>query len=251
MVDDGFHVDGLEGADCVVNPDKCNDGLSFSLFYYAQYKESEEELYDKTKTFEKEYIISTGSFSCCCCYFATTINYCTYVGGEEGTPGFSIYRKGANLGALVSTGNLTWELEVVGSAPQNNTWSNLAIRWIKPTVDTPEKYVEAVKNKKTEEEIGGLQLFLNTKPHGHLIFPEVHGCPYDKATAQYNCMDPMPDIEEEFNPPQMMMGCHRTKKDPTPRMFSGGRFDELAIWIRQIKDEELPLFMGGYRKFCH
>ena len=43
--------------------------------------------------FEKEYILSSG--------------------GDFGIPGIAIYRQGGTFGALVSTGNQTWIIEVV------------------------------------------------------------------------------------------------------------------------------------------
>ncbi len=63
-MDDGFHtitdIDA-EGLACVTNPDNCLEGISFSLFYYADYEETEAELFTST-TFEREYIVSTGNF---------------------------------------------------------------------------------------------------------------------------------------------------------------------------------------------
>ncbi len=171
-----------------------------------------------------------------------------FLGGERGTPGIAIYRKGANLGAVVSTGNLTWELEVVGSVPKKHTWTNIAVRWDKPSVETAEEYDEALSNHLSKQELGGLELFLNMESYGHQIFPEQWGCAYDQATATVDCQDPLPDPKDGFDPPEMMLGCHRTMENPTERMLSGGRFDELAVWNKQLEDSEMPLFMGGYRE---
>ena len=228
LTDDGFHDDSRLGSNCVTNPENCEDGISFSLFYYADYEEEEAELFNQDTDFQREYIVSTG--------------------GENGTPGFAIYRKGANLGAVVSTGNLTWELEVVGSAPRKHTWTNIAVRWEKPSVTNEDEYVAALSEQQSKFELGGLELFLNMESYGHVIFPEIWGCTYDEATAQRTCDDPLPDVKEGFNPPQMMLGCHRTKENQDERMHAGGKFDELAVWNRQLNDSELFLFMGGYRE---
>ncbi len=64
----------------------------------------------------------------------------------------------------------------------------------------------------------------------------------------YTCQDPLPPVTEPFGPPEMNIGCHRTKANPTPRLFSSGKFDELAMWKKQLNDTELYLFMGGYRE---
>jgi len=46
----------------------------------------------------------------------------------------------------------------------------------------------------------------------------------------------------------MMEGCHRTKANTTARNFGGGRFDELAFFDRSLSDDELLMFLGGYRE---
>ena len=62
--------------DCIINPDNCPDGLSFSIFYMPDYAEAETDtaLADPHGNFEREYILSNG--------------------GDIGSPGFSIYREG-------------------------------------------------------------------------------------------------------------------------------------------------------------
>ena len=94
---------------CFSNPDSCSRGFSFSLFYYPKYKESATEILENQNisTFDREYIVSTG--------------------GEHGTPGFAIYRQGGYMGAVVSTGRETYDVEVF-KIPENNTWTNVAIR---------------------------------------------------------------------------------------------------------------------------
>ena len=84
-----------ENDQCIRNPGYCSNGLSFSLFYWPDYKELDAELAvpNLAGNFEKEYILSSG--------------------GDFGIPGIAIYRQGGTFGALVSTGNQTWIIEVV------------------------------------------------------------------------------------------------------------------------------------------
>jgi len=125
LVDNGFYKASETNSACLLNPEHCADGLSFSLFYFADYEETDTELlHENSKdSFPREYIISSG--------------------GEEGTPGVALYRKGAYLGAVVSTGNLTWSVEVMGAAPQRRQWVNFGVRWKMPTVQTVAEYTAA------------------------------------------------------------------------------------------------------------
>ena len=66
--------------ECIKNPKNCPDGFSFSLFFKPEYTETDNELVLESDKADKEYIISNG--------------------GEVGSPGFSVYRKGGNLGAI-------------------------------------------------------------------------------------------------------------------------------------------------------
>ena len=65
------------------------------MFYWPDYKELDADLAvpNLAGKFEKEYILSSG--------------------GDFGIPGIAIYRQGGTFGALVSTGNQTWIIEVV------------------------------------------------------------------------------------------------------------------------------------------
>ncbi len=199
------------------NPSNCDNGLSFSLFYYSDYKETPKELLDSTTGFTREYIMSTG--------------------GEPGTPGIAVYREGGNLGGVVSTGNLTWTSEVKGSTPFKHRWINLAFRW-QPNIEGDDL---------ANGERGGLEFLINLKSYGTTVFPQVHDCDFNKDTKQWECDNPSP-VKEEFVPPELMLGCHRTKENQTPRNFGSGGYDELAIWNRRLSDNELPLFLGGHSK---
>lgn len=111
--------------------------------------------------------------------------------------------------------------------------------------------------------MGGLQLFLDLvsigsiqlctscltlsqEPIGHVLQAEVLGCVFDEATADYSCEDIRPEPSPGFDPPQMMIGCHRTRANPTPRLFASGSFDELAIWNQRLNDTQKPYFLGGF-----
>jgi hypothetical protein len=49
-----------------------------------------------------------------------------------------------------------------------------------------------------------------------------------------------------LNPPEVLLGCHKTQVNQTKRYFGSGNFDELAFWKRRLNDTELPYFLGGY-----
>lgn len=60
LIDNNFHNPNKNNAACIVNPDDCADGLSFSIFHYFTYDEEPEEFFNASKTFNKEYIVSSG-----------------------------------------------------------------------------------------------------------------------------------------------------------------------------------------------
>ena len=136
----------MEDDECIRNPEKCPKGLSFSLFYFPDYKEKDSELAIPNADFETEVIISSG--------------------GDRKTPGFSIYRQGGTFGAMISTGNFTWVLEVVGGIPNRNKWSNIAVRWRPLNFKTKEEFDNRTKNGERDEDFGGLTVFIDLKKIG-------------------------------------------------------------------------------------
>ena len=54
--------------------------------------------------------------------------------------------------------------------------------------------------------------------------------------------------KEPLNPPEIMIGCHKTAENPEKRNFSSGTFDEIAIWRYWLNNTLLPFFLGGYSK---
>ena len=49
-----------------------------------------------------------------------------------------------------------------------------------------------------------------------------------------------------LDPPEVLLGCHKTSLNTTKRNFARGSFDELAIFNRWLNNTELPYFLGGY-----
>lgn len=194
----------------------CEEGFSFSLFYYPKYKEDPKKLISdqEISNYPKEYIVSTGP--------------------EQGRPGFAIYRQGGYVGAVVSTGSEMYQVEVF-KLPTNNTWTNLAIRW-EPFkyIDDHEKFaVDKEKPDYDEDEVGGLQLFYNLDM-------------VSKAIVGIECMGIC--NQDGLDPREMIVGCHKSSDNTTERYFATGRFDELAFWTRRLNNTEKPLFLGGHSK---
>ena len=197
----------------MTNPDKCEDGFSLSLFYKADYKETDSELANPQTKFPREVILSTG--------------------GDKGFPGLSIYREGGTLGVILSTGAKLWTVQVVGGIPQRGKWTNIGIRWRNLNYASEADF--ATRHQEGEEieneDFGGLAVFLDLKRVGFVHLPE--------------------DIEEKevksgLDPAEILLGCHKTSADLTKRNFSGGSFDEVAIWTYWLNDTLLPYFLGGY-----
>ena len=202
--------------DCMRNPKYCTDGFSFSLFYHAKYKEEPEELLNLTRQYEREYLMSTG-------------------GDDQGSPGFAIYREGATLGAIVSTGNLSWTLEIVGAIPQKNSWANIGLKWEPHKFEnkTDLEHLMTVKEMGLHE-LGGLHLYVNLELIGFTLMP--------------NSLGQGQEVRDGFDPPEMMLGCHRTAYQRTKRNFDSGQYDELAFWDTWLNETDNVFMMGGYRK---
>jgi len=214
LEDDNFAADE---DDCFGNPIGCADGFSFALFYFPMYKDTQMQLLDENNNFTREYIASSG--------------------GELGQKGFSIYREGAYMGAVVSTGELTWETKVFGHVPKSYTWANLAIRWVMPFNISADELNQKARNPSFDTgELGGLEFFINLEKVGQ----DIHGEECESCTEDDICADP-------FIPPKMILGCQMTTKDKTKRLHAPGRFDELAFWKWRLNDTQKPYFLGGHK----
>ena len=64
-------------------------------------------------------------------------------------PGFQVYKDGPILGAILSTGEDTWEVRVMGNLPKNNSWSNIGVRW------EPLKFTDVDTYNVAKTEAGG------------------------------------------------------------------------------------------------
>ncbi len=177
------------------------------------------------------------------------MEYIISTGGTEGQPGFGIYVRGANLGAVVSTGNLTWRLEVGIAMPPPGIWNNLAVRWEPRRFDNATHYAEQLQEGKKPYELGGLQLLLNMEHMGHVLQPtDVYGCEINGTTGAVTCPDEPPAVQQEFEPPEMMLGCTKSRLLAEKHFQGSGLYDEVAVWIHKLNDTEKPYVMGGYRE---
>ena len=83
-------------------------------------------------------------------------------------------------------------------------------------------------------------LNLNIFPSlGFVLQPDEIGC------AEVVC-DSSSEHKMALNPPEILIGCHKTSDNLNKRNFNSGSFDEIAIWKRWLNDTELPFFLGGY-----
>ena len=86
------------------------NGTSVSVFYKLEFDVNPKDLENFTKTFERETILSTG--------------------GDYGVPGFQIYRDGPILGALLSTGDETWEVRIVVRGSHGFNFRSQKLTWL-------------------------------------------------------------------------------------------------------------------------
>ena len=169
-------------------------------------------------------------------------------GGDYGVPGVQIYKDGPFLGALVSTGDMAWEVKVKGVLPKNNSWTNIAIRWepLKFDLSNQSSFEEAKKaNNYDMTMLGGLQLILNLEMIGNSLLP-LHDC--TETSGIQLCELKSVTVETGFENATMMLGCHSTASNTKERQFSGGVFDEVAVWHRRIPDNESHMLLGGWKE---
>lgn len=146
----------------------------------------------------------------------SNIRYLISSGGDtKGHPGFSLYIVGHRLTGLVSTGNKYWLAEVDGHLP-NNTWTNIGVRW-QGTASPGEVPL-------------GLELYVDQRLRARTVL----SVPASVQTSS----------EMALRPPEIMVGCHRTKSDPVHRHMCACAFDETAVWTKAIN--ETLYFLGGF-----
>ena len=84
----------------------------------------------------------------------------------------AIWFEGADMGALVSTGNQTWYLMVKGQRPLALVdspvpqWTNIAIRWKPLMYSDKTEFVQEKQNGRILQDLGGLELLIDTEPIG-------------------------------------------------------------------------------------
>ncbi|KAF2364339.1 GPCR family 2 secretin-like, partial [Trinorchestia longiramus] len=149
------------------------------------------------------------------------IKYVLSTGGDmKGHPGIAFYHWGVFQHVVVSTGAEYWHVRVPGLM-ENGTWANIGIRW-NPNVTTDANGVA---------KSGGLELFINKKREGRSFLPQSSE-----------------GAKPSLNPPELMLGCHKTNDSTKYRYFGDGEYDELAFWKRSLPDNETDYFLGGYLK---
>ena len=157
------------------------------------------------------------------------------------------------MGAILSTGEETWEVKVMGTLPKNNSWSNIAIRWEKLKFTDQASYLNAKAQYNNDVSmLGGLQLFINLEMIGHSLLPEEKDCTCSIDTcspddlSKYNCKNGDIQAQPALTEPTMLVGCHKTQNNQELRNFAGGSFDEVAFWNKRIPDGEKHKLLGGW-----
>ena len=88
---------------------------------------------------------------------------------------------------------------------------------------------------------------MNTEKVGEALLPEYNEAGTLDYTPYDNCK------VDGKNPAVMALGCCWDYENGQYHAFSGGEFDEPAMWIHELVDNgtmnELPFFYGGYCKF--
>ena len=159
------------------------------------------------------------------------------------------------MGAVLSTGENTWEVRVMGYLPNNNSWTNIALRWEQPKFSDQNSY-EATKKEYNDDvtKMGGLQLLINLEMIGHSLLPEEKDCTCSFAGCDQGnetlieCKKSVL-ADNPLYPPTMMIGCHKTNNTPVFRDFAGGVFDEVVFWNKHIPDSKKHMFLGGWSKY--
>ncbi len=219
-----------QGDMCQLNPVNCEDGLSFSIWEKMEYGENPLLDYQYGNEFKpKKYIASTGAD-----YFPDT---------GMAYPGFTLYRQGTDLVAIVSTGEKVWRATAPAQV-YNGTWANLAIRWRPVNESDP-------LAEKNPLRLGGLELYINHDKVAQTVLSEF-------TNAGLTTYTPVTDYKiNGKDPAVMMVGCGWDYQQGKFDFHNENEIDELALWSRALVTnetvDETIFFLGGFSKiilFC-
>ena len=203
---------------CSTHPKKCVNGGSFSIWEKSNYDQSTMINHGLMK-FKRKYIVSSGA----------------EFDPDSGTscPGFAIYREGADLVALVSTGERVWNITVTGQLTESK-WINIGIRW----------KADDKGSKNTGANDTGIEMYINGKLVAKATFPAKNKKGNFDYVERGNCM------MDGLRGPMITLGCAYDRLTKRFDHFGNGEYDELAIWNRQLvmnsSINEIPFFLGGY-----
>ena len=132
---------------------------------------------------------------------------------------------------MVSTGDNVWKVCITGQI-YITTWANIGIRWIRTNPNLP------------NAQLGGLEVYVNGALVGVSMLPIQQTLNGSTAFAvDPKCQSPGP----------VTLGCCFNSTTGKYDSFSGGEYDELALWTRRLVKNatmnELPFLLGGYCEF--
>ena len=131
---------------------------------------------------------------------------------------------------------MVWEIKVAGQL-YDNSWTSIGLRFKKPNL---EDELTPVKN------LGGLEMYINGEMIGQTLIAVTEN---KGGSTQFK---PLYFKIDGKDPPVVTLGCAWNFDDNDFGYFSGGEYDELAIWNRQLVSnatmDELDFMMGGYCK---
>ena len=121
-----------------------------------------------------------------------------------------------------------------------NTWTGIALRWKEPDLSDE---ITPLNN------LGGLVMFVDKEMVGRTLLAQTEE---KGGTTQFKVLPLSKFKIDGKEPPVITLGCAWNYDDKVYDYHSGGQYDELAIWTRQLvknaTHNELDFMMGGYCK---
>ncbi len=134
----------------------------------------------------------------------------------------------------VSTGVKVYEIRVTGQIFSDD-WMSVGIRFKEPDITNEDIPIS---------KMGGLEMYVNQDLVGRMLLPVIN---QKDGTTTFKSLSSKIDGRD---PPVVMIGCHWNYDDKKFDYHSGGAYDELAMWTRQLVKNatmnELPFMYGGY-----